>query len=412
MPISDLTNIGHAFGTYGLQAQNRLAQQQFANKTKIGEALINQMTEAANNGDVQFLNDPDLPKHVKAFVGPQTMEAMLPALQHAAQLTANRNQMKANIAKFAAQLGQSQQAGTKLAPNAIPTLVSSGESVGMKPNELESMGLRIKPQTSATETPQQKVQMAGAVETAKQKARLEAEKVDPLKQAQLRAAESLAKLRQQQTDPNAKVDKIRAETEARLQAVANVKRARPITEDIHNAYFNSKLEPLSPKTTIGDALKSGAVVVARKDMDTIRAARMVNDSLDIAAKLAPKLLSKDQSAFAVQKNRARLEALRLSGDPDVKEFDAVATTHIIPFIRSMTNRLNQREIDLAMQSIPNTGDSQASLDRKRKVLKGFVARSISTLAEGVDMGSVLGYKDVESLVPQSSEPPATTDENF
>jgi hypothetical protein len=144
MPIGDLTQIGGAFGNYGLQQQSRQQQQQFETKKYIGEQALKMLQDRAEAGDVQFLNDPDLAKHLKPFIGPQTMEATMPFLQKAAEMNANQNQMKANIAKFAAQLGQTQQRGGTLAPGAIPTLISSGESVGMKPQDLEAAGLRVK----------------------------------------------------------------------------------------------------------------------------------------------------------------------------------------------------------------------------------------------------------------------------
>jgi hypothetical protein len=146
MPIEELGQIGSAFGARGLKMQQAQQQQQFKNKSYIGEQALKMIDERAAAGDVQFLNDPDLQKHLKPFIGPQTMEALLPFKQKEAEMNANRNQMKANIAKFSAFLGQQQQQGKPLAPNAIPSLVGAGESVGMKPNELESAGLRVKPE--------------------------------------------------------------------------------------------------------------------------------------------------------------------------------------------------------------------------------------------------------------------------
>lgn len=144
MPISELSQIGSAFGARGLEMQRQQQQQQFETKQYIGQQALKMIDERAAAGDVQFLNDPDLQKHLKPFIGPQTMEALLPFKQKEAEYHANQNQMKANIAKFAAQLGQRQQQGGTLAPNAIPTLVSAGESAGMKPADLESAGLQIK----------------------------------------------------------------------------------------------------------------------------------------------------------------------------------------------------------------------------------------------------------------------------
>ena len=132
MPVSDLTNIGSAFGSYGLQQQQRLQQQQFETKKYIGEQALKMLQDRAEAGDVQFLNDPDLAKHLKPLTSAcRMMEATMPFLQKAAEMNANQKQEREeHLARFAAQLGQRQQQGGTLAPNAIPTLVGAGESVG------------------------------------------------------------------------------------------------------------------------------------------------------------------------------------------------------------------------------------------------------------------------------------------
>jgi len=157
------------------------------------------------------------------------------------------------------------------------------------------------------------------------------------------------------------------------------------------------------------------VIVPKSEISTLENARLVNDSLNIATTLIPKLLSKEEGIMAVQGNRAKLAGRRLAGDPDAKTFEAIRTTHIIPFIRSMTNRLNQREIQLAENSIPGPEDSQASARQKVKVLKAFVQRAIESLAAGADMDAVMGYKDIGGLGEPSAAPAAaagTTEERF